>query len=238
MYDPAVLFLKNTDVRLRFAALLCLSALAAAPAARASSPFSSPSAGESLAPGAIVEVRWTSLCDDLRRRDLDEAELVLSLDGGRTFSVRVTPELKPCAARFLWTVPALPAQHARLALRAGAEERGASEALVVVSGDFRILPDPDGRVEQLRRRAAEWWTPARPPVATAEDLLEKSFAPARPRVGAPLAVPEAFAPSSGPSAARLERAASPISLSVPRFAAASDCPSAARSAGAPTPLRL
>jgi hypothetical protein len=232
------LFLKETSRRLHLAAVAALSALAGAPIALASSPFVAPSAGESLAPGSVVEVRWTSPCDDLRRRDLDEAELVLSLDGGRTFPVRVTPELKSCSTRFVWTVPALPAAHARLALRAGAEERDESEALVAVSSEFRILPEPDGRVEQLRRHAAEWWTPSRPPVATAEDLLNRSFAPARPRVGAPFTFPDAFAPPSGPTAARLERATTPIASSTPHSLAVLDRSFVARCAGAPTPLRL
>jgi hypothetical protein len=235
---PGTLFLKETSRNLHRAALVGLSVLSGSPALLASTPFAAPSAGESLSPGSVVELRWTSPCDDLRRRNLDEAELVLSLDGGRTFPVRVTPELNSCATRFVWTVPALPAAHARLALRAGAEERDASEALVAVSADFRILPDPDGRVEQLRRRAAEWWTPSRPPAATAEDLLERTFAPARPRVSTPFALPEAFAPPTGPSAARLEPAANLIASSTPRVLAAVDRPFAARSAGAPTPLRL
>ena len=226
------------ETRLRIAGVVGLSALAGAPVVLASSSFAAPSGGESLAPGSVVEVRWTSPCDDLRRRDLDEAELVLSLDGGRTFPVRVTPELKSCAARFLWTVPALPAAHARLALRAGDEERDASESLVAVSADFRILPDPDGRVERLRRHAAEWWTPSPLPVATAEDLLDRSFAPARQRVGAPFTLPDAFAPSSGATAAGLERAASPIPHSTPQLLVARDRSFVARSAGAPTPLRL
>jgi hypothetical protein len=232
------LLVKNTIVRVRLAALAGLCVLAGTPVARASSRFSSPSAGESLAPGAVVEVRWTSPCSALRARDLDEAELVLSLDGGRTFPVRVTPELESCASRVVWTVPALPAEHARLALRAGAEERDATESIVFVSGDFRILSDPDGRVEQLRRRAAEWWTPSRPPAATAEDLLEHSLAPAHSRIEAPAAFPAAAAPPSGPSGLRLALAASPVALSAPRLAAASVRPSRARSAAAPTPLRL
>jgi hypothetical protein len=217
------------------AAALC--ALAAAPAVKASSPFAAPSAGESLAPGSIVEVHWTSLCDDLRHRDLDEAEIVLSLDGGRTFPIRVSPELSSSSTRFLWTVPSLPAAHARLAIRAGDDERDATETLEIVSADFRILPDPDGRVEQLRRRAAEWWTPSATPVATAEDLLEHSMSPAHPLVVTPFALPEASMAPEGPGSVRPEPAAS-AAMSIPYASPARQRPTTSRTAGASTPLRL
>ena len=184
-----------------------------------------------------MEVRWTSLCEDSRYRGLDEAEIVLSLDGGRTFPVRVTPDFRPCATAFLWTVPALPAPHARLALRAGADEDASTESLEIVSADFRILPDPDGRVEQLRRRAAEWWTPSTPPVPSAEDLLDHSLSPARPQVGTPFAMPVASVPPHGPSAVRLELAAVAAAPAV-RTAPVSTRRAASRAAGAITPLRL
>jgi hypothetical protein len=217
------------------AAVLCT--LAAVPAARASSPFTAPAPGESLAPGSIVEVRWASLCGDLRHRGLDEAEIVLSLDGGRTFPIRVTPELSPCSTRFLWTVPSLPAAHARLAVRAGDDERDASETLEIVSADFRILPDPDGRVEQLRRRAAEWWTPSAPPAATAEDLLEHSMSPVHPMIATPFALPEASMAPEGPSGVRPEPAAL-AAMPVPDASPARQRPTTSRIAGASTPLRL
>jgi hypothetical protein len=217
------------------AAALCV--LAAVPAARAASPFAAPAPGESLAPGSIVEVRWASLCGDLRHRGLDEAEIVLSLDGGRTFPIRVTPELSLCSTRFLWTVPSLPAAHARLAVRAGDDERDATETLEIVSADFGILPDPDGRVEQLRRRSAEWWTPSVPPAATAEDLLEHSMSPAHPLVATPFALPEASMAPEGPSSIRPEPVAS-AAMPILYASSARRRPTTSRTAGASTPLRL
>jgi hypothetical protein len=213
-----------------------LAALAPASRALAGDGFLSPGSGESLAPGSIVELRWTSLCSAAPGRDIDEAEIVLSLDGGKTFPIRVTPDLNPCTARYLWKVPALPAAHARLALRAGADERDATESIEVLSADFRILPDPDGRVEQLRRRAAEWWIPSQPAALSAEDLLERTMSAAREEIGLPTLLPEAAIPTS-PSALRPSRAATqaaPARLQAAAFLAQSP----ARHAGSPTPLRL
>ena len=228
----------NTSSRWRSAALAAgLAVLAPVARAEATDGFQSPARGESLAPGSIVEVTWTSLCSTAQGRDIDEAEIVLSLDGGKTFPIRVTPELKPCTAKYLWKVPALPAAHARLALRAGADERDATESIEVLSADFRILPDPDGRVEQLRRRAAEWWVPSEPAALSAEDLLEQTMSAAREEVGLPTLLPDAAIPTSSPSALRPSRVAAPAAPS--RLQAAALLVSVpARGAGAPTPLRL
>jgi len=229
----------NRPERWRPAALLfALAVLASSSAALAGDGFLSPGSGESLAPGSIVEVRWTSLCtSEPKDREIDEAEIVLSLDGGKTFPIRVTPELKPCAARYLWKVPALPAAHARLALRAGSEERDTTESIEVLSADFRILPDPDGRVEALRRRAAEWWIPSQPPVLSAEDLLERTMSAAREQIGLPAALPVAAIPTSSASAVRPSRVAAHAAPSR-LLAAALLVQPPARSSGTPTPLRL
>ncbi len=222
----------------RSAALAAAFGIAgASPSAQAREAFVSPGAGEALAPGAIVDVRWASLCDAPRDREIDEAEIVLSLDGGRTFPIRVSPELKSCATHFLWKVPALPAAHARLALRAGADERDGTETIEILSQDFRILSDPDGRVEQLRRRAAELFTPSDPSLLTAEDLLEHTMSAARDRIALPASQFDAALPPSSPSVLEPE--------STVAFLAAADLertpgihPAPARAAGAQTPLRL
>ncbi len=217
------------------AAVAAIGVLASAPAL-AEVRFLSPGSGEALSPGTIVEVRWTSLCGAAREGRLDESELVLSLDGGRTFPVRVSPELRACASRFLWKVPALPADHARLALRAGAEERDETEAIEVLTSDFRILPDPDGRVEELRRRTAEMWTPFDPSALTAEDLLEQALSAARSEIGVPTALPEAAMPTPS-TAPRPGGAANRTSIA--RVDPASRVSSSsARPAGGHTPLRL
>lgn len=148
----------------------------AASAVFADPAFLSPGRGEALSPGSIVEVRWGSPCGSEGARAFQEAELILSLDGGLTFPVRVSHELSPCETRTLWRVPVLPTGNARLAVRVGSGWSRASEKIVAVSPEFRILPDLDGRVQQLLRHAAEWWTPE-PAVLSAEDLLHTTIAP-------------------------------------------------------------
>lgn len=201
----------------------------------------SPGAGESLAPGAVIEVRWASLCDVQSQsgtgREIDEAEVVLSLDGGRTFPIRVTPELRPCTTRFLWTVPALPTVHARLALRAGSEERDATETLKILSGEFRILSDPDGRVEKLRRHVNEWWIPPPPAALSAEDLLGRSMSPANGQIAAPVTSFEAAIPTTSLSIFRPSRAAA-FGLVAVSTSGSSVTSSPARPTASSTPLRL
>lgn len=222
-------------------ALAAVSAVFAAPAAIAQPTMISPGAGEALAPGAVVEVRWASLCDvrpqSGTRREIDEAEVVLSLDGGRTFPIRVTPELRPCTTRFLWTVPALPTVHARLALRAGSDERDATESLEILSGEFRILSDPDGRVEKLRRHVNEWWIPPPPAALTAEDLLGRSMSPANGQISAPVASFDAAMPTTSLSTLRPTRGAA-FGLAAVSASESSVTSSPTRPTGSSTPLRL
>ena len=76
-----------------------------------------PGAGERVSPGATLEARWALSSSDPRVGD--EAELLLSLDGGHSFPLRVSREVFPESGRAVWRVPSLPSSHARLALRTG-----------------------------------------------------------------------------------------------------------------------
>jgi hypothetical protein len=49
----------------------------------------------------------------------DEWEAFLSIDGGRSFPVRITPHLRIAERSFAWTVPSLPTPSARIRLRFG-----------------------------------------------------------------------------------------------------------------------
>jgi hypothetical protein len=117
--------------------------------------FLAPHRGQALSAGSSVEVRWAAPCGQLD--DEAEREVLLSLDGGLTFTVRVTPEMSACAAGFRWVVPALPAAHARLALRAGSGESSDDERIEVVSDDFTIVSSAQ-EAPVLLPGSREWWT--------------------------------------------------------------------------------
>jgi hypothetical protein len=73
-----------------------------------------PGAGTVLRPG---QVRFVDI--GVPPPGADEWEAFLSVDGGRTFPVRITPHLPVAESSFAWTVPALPTPAARIRLRFG-----------------------------------------------------------------------------------------------------------------------
>ena len=81
----------------------------------------SPTVGQVLHPGQTVRVEWKSR---LPRIDLGacEAEVWLSLDGGRSFTARVSPWMDGAAKYFYWTVPNWPTKAAVLDIRFGCEQ--------------------------------------------------------------------------------------------------------------------
>ncbi len=221
-----------------FRALAAVAAFVSSAAfARAGDAFPAPAPGESLSPGAIVELRWSPIGRGAGALEVDEAEIVLSLDGGTTFPIRVSPELRPGASRYLWKVPSLPTAHARLALRSGVDGQKPTETLALVGAEFRILREPDGRVEALRRHAGEWWTTPEPASMTAEDLLERRLSSPRDAIRLPPGRPEGALPGTDQSARPFDarRSALPSIGIVPVSLASA---SGARRASAPTPLRL
>jgi len=145
----------------------CLAA--AASVSRADSPaFLSPAAGAPLFAGTTVTVQWSPgiASDD----DIREMELLLSLDGGRTFDVRVTGEIEPGVTRVDWRVPELCARNARLALRTGAGSRD-SERIRLVSAPFEIRQEAGAPPERVFPVEGEWRT------RDALDLPESSPSP-------------------------------------------------------------
>ena len=160
-----------------------------------SARFLEPRGGGWLEPGSIVRVSWTL---GGSAEDFDEMELVLSLDDGKTFPLRVTRELSPLEGSLLWRVPRLPSTHARLALRTGSGERKETETIRIVGGEFTILAGTGNSLEELRRVRGEWRT--REAAGAANDLPEPKFS------GAPEEVRATFAP---------DRAAEPPGTSAP-----------------------
>jgi hypothetical protein len=140
--------------------LLVLALAAAATGVQASSvdsPAAAPGGAdgpEILSAGTVAEFAWNP--GDFSRAD--EMELVLSLDGGRTFPLRVTDDLSLAMRRISWRVPALPAEHARVALRVGCDEEEGSERIVFVSDEFAIRIEGSAGLEELYRVRGEWRT--------------------------------------------------------------------------------
>jgi hypothetical protein len=140
--------------------------------------FLEPATGGRLEPGSTVHVAWSLE----EAPEFDEMELVLSLDGGQSFPLRVTGDLSVAAKSLLWRVPRLPTAHARLALRTGTGERRETETLRMVGEEFTILVGTDDPPEELRRVRGEWRT--RDSAGGAADLPEPSFSGGSEEVGA------------------------------------------------------
>jgi len=81
----------------------------------------SPTAGQVLHPGQVVRVEWSSVLPKVRYFESCEAEVRLSLDGGNTFPIRISPWLTAKVHSFLWTVPNTPTNAAVVDIRFGCE---------------------------------------------------------------------------------------------------------------------
>jgi len=79
----------------------------------------SPTAGQVVHPGQVVKVQWRSVLPVTS--ESCEAEVWLSLDGGRTFQTWISPWIDPKAQYFYWTVPNLPTNAAVLDIRFGCD---------------------------------------------------------------------------------------------------------------------
>ncbi len=112
-------------------------------------------------PGDVIELAWSRPAGEVR-----ELEIVLSLDGGQRYTMRVSPELDRARDHFTWRVPAVASAHARLSVRYG-EER--EERLSQPTPEFAIAPaaPASGTAPDLRSawvtnlgRAMDWWDEA------------------------------------------------------------------------------
>jgi len=108
-----------------------------------------PEAGAIVRAGEIVEIRWADVPEPSR-----EFELLLSLDDGDRFPVRLTDELQPGTCSYTWRVPNLPTAYARILVRFeddGREDEGEAGPA------FTILADPVYPVETVRFHRGELW---------------------------------------------------------------------------------
>ncbi len=110
-----------------------------------------PKAGEAFSPGQKIKITWK--VDLPPKIDLSwcEQEIFLSIDGGKTFQYRITPELSPTLRFYEWTVPNLPTEQAVLDIRFGSEfsqmrfEKSKPQTKMM----FRILPQTN-KVEEVK----------------------------------------------------------------------------------------
>jgi len=125
--------------------------------------FLSPVAGARLTAGMSARVVWDRPSGGLAGCSaVREMELVLSLDGGRTFPIRLTRDLAPDTRAVFWRVPAFPTRAARIALRVGEGEEPGDERLELVGEPFEIVDDGAGVLtsEPVHRIRGEWRTEA------------------------------------------------------------------------------
>jgi len=132
------------------AALLVILAGAAVPARALaeSGPRLASLAHLSVHAGQRVEIRWTS------GGETGELEILLSLDGGRHYPLRISPELDARAGRYVWRVPNLASREARLELRFESE-RG--ERTSEPGEPFVIEADADRPAERAQVAEGAWW---------------------------------------------------------------------------------
>lgn len=111
-----------------------------------------PRSGERVRSPERVEVRLPGLA---LPEDVHEKELVLSLDGGQSYPVRITAETGAAKKSLVFRVPNLPSTRARLALRAG---NGTREIVVAESAIFVIERDSASPLETVTRIGRELGT--------------------------------------------------------------------------------
>lgn len=106
--------------------LLLAGWLAPARAEEPSAPLArlvAPAAGAELEAGSLAVVEWMPDEGLAAMPHAEEWEAFLSVDGGRTYPLRVTPHLDLALRRFSFRVPDTPTRDARLMLRFGDERR-------------------------------------------------------------------------------------------------------------------
>src|SRR3954471_17871563 len=65
-----------------------------------------PQTGATLTAGSTAELEWAPVGE--LDGDIKEWEAFLSVDGGKTYPVRITPHLDQDLRRFTWQVPSIP----------------------------------------------------------------------------------------------------------------------------------
>ncbi len=117
-------------------ALAAPAAVSALEGAAAAVRLVAPQAGVTLTAGSTAELEWAPSAAFAKLEDVEEWEAFLSLDGGATYPLRITPHLDQDLRRVHWQVPAIPTADARLLLRFGDERE--EETSIVLPQHFSI----------------------------------------------------------------------------------------------------
>jgi hypothetical protein len=96
-----------------------------------------------LVGGSQAALAWEPLAPLDRLGPIEEWEAFLSLDGGRHYTIRITPHLSRTLHSFAWSVPAIASADARILLRFGDERR---ERTWPLGQRFRIVAAPGGEL--------------------------------------------------------------------------------------------
>ncbi len=106
-----------------------------------------------LRAGDVVTLRWSE-----PGHEVEEMEVLLSVDGGRSYPLRVSPELDARSRAYRWRVPELDAAAARLRIRVGHRD---GERECPPSAPFRIAARPATAARRPTPGAtvheAGWW---------------------------------------------------------------------------------
>lgn len=129
------------DVILPHAVLALLLAAPLAGAQRSDVCLHQPASGTTLIGGSSTVIQWSGpVASD---PDIEEWEAFLSVDGGRYYSVRITPHLSTSIREFRWTVPNVTSSDARILLRFGNEE---TEHIIELPVSLTIQAAPVQRI--------------------------------------------------------------------------------------------
>jgi len=126
-----------------------------------------PAAGIDLAAGSTTSIAWQASGTPA---NVEEWEAFLSVDGGRTYPLRVTPHLDATIHRFQWNVPNLPGAQVAVLLRFGDENeerrfvfparariRGVASSLALFRDPEPIQADERGHDVDLGDEGATAW---------------------------------------------------------------------------------
>ncbi|HET9212473.1 MAG TPA: hypothetical protein VFR03_18860, partial [Thermoanaerobaculia bacterium] len=125
------------------------------------------------AAGSTAELEWAPEAGFVGVPHVEEWEAFLSLDGGATYPLRITPHLDQDLRRVRFQVPPIPTPDARILLRFGDERR---ETAVELPGRFAIAGSPalESSAFTFPRRVASAGEPALPGQAGAVAWVEGS----------------------------------------------------------------